>query len=125
MLTSSRSRAPAGDMSFKRLHQERFDCQHDRDEGESIGQDARDVEQLERNPDLEADAVRTPEQLHDEHDLPNQRQTGAGGGGEIGRELRQYDVTQAPPYPHAKYLRHVVESMVEGASTLAHGHDRD
>src|SRR5262244_820607 len=61
MLTSSRSRAPAGDMSFKRLHQERFDCQHDRDEGESIGQDARDVEQLERNPDLEADAVRASE----------------------------------------------------------------
>src|SRR6266699_3492230 len=50
--TSSRSRTPAGDMSFKRLHQERFDHQHDGDEGESIGQDARDVEQLERNPDL-------------------------------------------------------------------------
>jgi hypothetical protein len=29
-------------MSFKRLHQERFDCQHDRDEGESISQDAHD-----------------------------------------------------------------------------------
>jgi hypothetical protein len=33
-------------MSFKRLHQKRFDCQHDGDEGESIGQDAGDVEQL-------------------------------------------------------------------------------
>src|ERR1043165_6576028 len=53
MLTSSRPRAPAGDMSFKRLHQKRFDCQHDGDEGESIGQDARDVEQLKRDRDLE------------------------------------------------------------------------
>src|SRR5262249_4444884 len=109
MLTSSRSRAPTGDMSFKRLHQERFDCQHDGDEGESIGQDARDVEQLERNPDLEADAVRTPEQLDNEHNLPNQRQAGAGGGSEIGCELRQYDVAHARPRPHAKHLGHVVE----------------
>ena len=45
-------------MSFKRLHQERFDHQHDGDEGESIGQDTRHVEQLERDPDLEADAIR-------------------------------------------------------------------
>src|SRR5262249_36935885 len=37
MLTSSWPRAPAGDMSFKRLHQKRFDCQHDGDEDESIG----------------------------------------------------------------------------------------
>src|SRR5437764_6094863 len=81
MLTSSRPRAPAGDMSFKRLHQKRFDCQYDGDEGESIGQDARDVEQLERDPDLEANAVRTPEQLDNEHDLPNQRQAGKGGRG--------------------------------------------
>ena len=76
-------------MSFKRLHQEGFDRQHDGDEGESIGQDAGDVEQLERDPDLEADAVRTPEQLDDEHDLPDQRQAGARRCGEIGRELRQ------------------------------------
>ena len=60
-------------MSFKRLHQEGFDHQHDGDEGESIGQDAGHVEQLERDPDLEADAVRTAEQFDDEHDLPDQR----------------------------------------------------
>src|SRR5215813_14286761 len=65
MLTSSRPRAPAGDMSFKRLHHECFDCQHDGDEGESIGQDAGDVEQLKRHPDLEADAVRPPQELDD------------------------------------------------------------
>src|SRR5207302_1078457 len=82
----------------------------------SIGQDARDVEQLERNPDLEANAVRAPEQLDNEDDLPNQRQAGTGGRGEIGRELRQYDVAQARPCPHAKHLRHVVESVIERAS---------
>src|ERR671925_1094130 len=60
MLTSSRPRAPAGDMSLKRLHQKRFDCQHDGDEGESIGQDARDVEQLKRDPNFETNTVRAP-----------------------------------------------------------------
>src|SRR5919205_3551460 len=68
MLTSSRPRAPAGDMSFKRLHQKRFDCQHDGDEGESIGQDAGHVEQLERDPDLEAHAVGPSEQFYDQDD---------------------------------------------------------
>src|SRR5262245_39738703 len=77
MATSSRSRTPAGDMSFKRLHQEGFDCQHHGDEGESIGQDAGHVEQLEGDPDLEADAIGTPEQLDDQHDLPYERQPGA------------------------------------------------
>src|SRR5712692_3133129 len=69
--TSSRPGTPAGDMSFKRLHQERLDHQHDRDEGESIGQDLGHVEQLERDTDLESDAVGAPEQLDDEHDLPD------------------------------------------------------
>src|SRR5215468_4953992 len=68
MLTSSRPRAPAGDMSFKRLHPKRFDCQHDGDEGESIGQDAGDVEQLKGDPDLETDTVRPPEQFDNEHE---------------------------------------------------------
>src|SRR5262245_3368113 len=106
MLTSSRPRAPAGDMSFKRLHQKRFDCQHDGDESESIGQDARNVEQLERDPDLETDAVRPPEQFDNEHDFPNQRQAGAGGGSEIGRELWQYDVAQARPCSNHRAERH-------------------
>src|SRR3979409_1971294 len=73
MATSSRGRPPAGDMSFKRLHQERFDHQHHGDEGESIGENPGDVEYLERRPDLEADPVGAPEQLDDEHDLPHQR----------------------------------------------------
>src|ERR1700694_3526214 len=73
MQTSSRPGAPAGDMSFKRLHQECFDHQHDGDEGEGIGQEARDVEQLERDPDFEPDPVGTAEQFDDEHDLQYQR----------------------------------------------------
>src|SRR5262252_6558941 len=81
MATSSRSRAPAGGMSFKRLHHECFDCQHDGDEGESIGQDAGNVEQLKRHADLEADPVWPPQKLDDQHDLPDQRQTGTGGRG--------------------------------------------
>jgi len=61
MAMSSRSRTPAGNMSFKRLHQKGFGCQHDGDEGKSIGQDARDVEQLECDANLEADAIGPPE----------------------------------------------------------------
>ena len=116
---------PAGDMSFKRLHQEGFDRQHDGDEGQSIGEDARDVEQLERDPDLEADAVRPAEQLDDQHDLPDQRQAGAGRGREIGRELRQHDMAQARPRAHAEHLRHLVERAVERARALAHRDGRD
>src|SRR5450432_1790229 len=73
MRTSSRPGTPAGDMSFKRLHQECFDHQHDGDEGKGIGQEARDVEQLERDPDFEPDPIGTAEQLDDEDDLPYQR----------------------------------------------------
>src|SRR5215475_9233149 len=71
--TSSRSRSPTGDMSFNWLHQERFDHQHHGDEGESIGENSGHVEQLEGGPDLEAHPVGPPEQLDDEHDLPDQR----------------------------------------------------
>jgi hypothetical protein len=46
-------------MSFKRLHQKCFDRQHDGDEGESIGQDTGDVEQLKCDADLETDAIGT------------------------------------------------------------------
>src|SRR5437016_4812124 len=73
MLTSSRPGTPAGDMSFNGLHQKRFDHQHDGDEGESIGEDAGDIEQLERNPDLEPHPVRSSQQLDDQDDLPHQR----------------------------------------------------
>src|SRR5579862_3340163 len=42
--TSSRLETPAGNISFKRLHQKSFDRQHHHDEDQRIGQDAGDVE---------------------------------------------------------------------------------
>src|SRR4249920_1461720 len=125
MTMSSRSRTPAGDVSFKRLHQKGFDCKHDGDEGESICQHARDVEQLECDTDLEANAVGAPEQLDDEYDFPDQREAGTSGGREIGRKLRHYDVTHARPGLHAKDLRHVIERTIKRARTFTYGHGRD
>src|SRR5215204_6731134 len=58
MLTSSRPKPPAGCASFKGLHQKDLDRQYDRYEGERIGEDACDVEQLEGDANLESDAVR-------------------------------------------------------------------
>src|SRR2546423_15700358 len=72
-LDSSCPGTPTGDLSFKRLHQECFDYQHDCAEGESIGEYLGHVEQLECDPDLEPHAVGTPEQFDDKHDLPDQR----------------------------------------------------
>ena len=69
----------------------------DQDEGERVGQDQRDVEQLEIDLNLEADAVAAAEQLDHQDDLPDQRETGASGGEEIRRELRQDHVPQRPP----------------------------
>src|SRR5580692_6485255 len=94
MLTSSWAGPPAGDMSFNRLHQECFDRQHDDDEGNSIGEDAGDVEQLEGGADLEADPVRPPQQFHDQDDLPHQRQARARRRGEIWRQLRDQHMPQ-------------------------------
>ena len=92
MRTSSGPRPPAGDMAFKRLNHEGFDDQHHRGERQGVGEQQGDVEQLEGLVDLEADAVRPADQLDDQHDLPHQRQAGAGRGGDVGRELRQDDV---------------------------------
>src|SRR6266852_6337609 len=63
--TSSRPKSPAGCASFKGLHQQNLDRQHDGDEGERVGQDTCHIEQLERNANLESDAVRPAEQLDD------------------------------------------------------------
>src|ERR1700680_2067591 len=94
-------------MSFKRLNQKRFHGEHDRDEGESISQDARNVEQLERDPDLEADAVGPAEEFDDEYNLPDQRQARAGRSGERRGKLWEYDVTYAHPDAHSKNLGHL------------------
>lgn len=89
------TRAPARDTSFERLDHDDLDQQHDRDEGRRIGEKQRDVEQLEGDIHLKADAVRAADQFDDEHDLPHQRQARTHRGGEVRRELRQEDVAQA------------------------------
>src|SRR5271166_3840928 len=53
MRALSRARSPTGDMTFKGLDQQRFDDEHDRREGQRIGEQQRDVEQLERYIDFE------------------------------------------------------------------------
>src|SRR6202789_1654087 len=55
---SSRAESPTRDMTFKGLHRECFDDEHDRSEGQGIGEQERDVEQLEGGIDLESHAVR-------------------------------------------------------------------
>src|SRR5215831_10748190 len=74
MRTSSRSESPTGRASFKGLHQEGFDRQHDGGEAQRIGEDSCHIEQLERNTDLEPDPIGTPQEFDHQHDLPHQRQ---------------------------------------------------
>ena len=47
MRISNRLVAPAGRTSFKGLHQQIFDCEHDGDEGNGIAKDGRHVKKLE------------------------------------------------------------------------------
>src|SRR6476661_6790449 len=63
--------APAGRASFKGLHQQIFDCEHDGDEGDGVAKDGRHVEKLEVEVKLKADAVRPTEQLDHQNNLPN------------------------------------------------------
>src|ERR1700737_3159711 len=76
ILTSSCTGPPLRYAGFKRLHQHGFNDEDHRGEGERISQQARDVEQLESDADLETDAVRASEQFGNQDDLPNQRQAG-------------------------------------------------
>src|SRR4030088_2635182 len=87
--TSSCTGAPPRYPDFKRLHQHGLDGEHDRHETQRIGQQARDVEELEGHTDLEADAVRAAEQFGNQHDLPDQGKPGSRRGRDIGRQLRQ------------------------------------
>src|SRR5438874_12152913 len=73
--TSSRTGTPPICACLKRLHQHRLDDEHDSSKRQRIGQEPRRVEQLERDADLEADAVRPPQEFCNEHDLPHQRQS--------------------------------------------------
>jgi hypothetical protein len=47
MSTLSGAAAPTGCMSFKGLHQKKFDKKHDCYEGQGIGKNGRDIEELE------------------------------------------------------------------------------
>src|SRR3984957_19204360 len=49
---SSCAGSPTRDMAFKGLHRECFDDEHDRSEGQGVGEQERDVEQLEGGIDF-------------------------------------------------------------------------
>src|SRR3984957_19840833 len=84
---SSRAGSPTRDMTFKGLHRECFDDEHDRSEGQGVGEQERDVEQLEGGIDFEPHAVGPAHQLDHQHDLPHERQARARRRSEIGRKL--------------------------------------
>src|SRR5262249_25110667 len=69
---SSCTEPPAGYTGFKWLHQQGFDDQHDGGKAQRIGQQKRNVEELEGDTDFEADAVRPSEQFGNQHDFPDQ-----------------------------------------------------
>src|SRR3546814_632634 len=114
-----RAGPPAVDMGFKRLNHHEFNEQHDADEGQGIAEDGSHVEQLEIEMNLKADAVGAAEQFHHQYDLPDQRQAGAAGSGDKGKELRQHDVAQQLEAREAKCLRHLHEVGIKGARALA------
>ena len=72
MRISNRLVAPAGRTSFKGLHQQIFDCEHDGDEGDGVAENGRHVEELKVEVELEAYAVRAPKQLDHQNYLPDQ-----------------------------------------------------
>src|SRR5271157_1970204 len=121
---SSRARSPTGDMTFKGLHQERFDDEHDRCEGQRIREQQRDVEQLERDVDFETHPVRPAHQLDHQHDFPDEREARAGRGGDERRELRRDDVAQPFKPRKAEDESHFIESGVERSHALTYGDDR-
>src|SRR5271165_324087 len=106
---SSRARSPTGDVTFKGLHQERFDDEHDRGEGQRIREQQRDVEQLERDIDFETHSVRPTHQLDDQHDFPDERQARAGRRGKKRRQLRRNDVAQPLEPRKAEDRSHFIE----------------
>jgi hypothetical protein len=75
---SSRTWPPAGDMTFKGLDHACSDDQHDRREGQRIGEEQRDVEQLKRDIDFEPPAIRPAINSTTSRDLPD-RATGPRG----------------------------------------------
>src|SRR5215471_17887359 len=120
MRTSSRAESPTGRTSFKGLHQKRFDRQHDCGEAQGIGENTCHIEELERNTDLESDAVGPSQELDDEDDLPHQRQAGARRRRDVRTELRQDHVAEGAGARHGEHARHLVETGIERARAFAH-----
>ena len=69
---------PSADAALERLEQPPLDQLDDGDEGKRVGEDRGDVEQLEVDAELEADAVRAAEQLDLDHYFPVSAKTGDG-----------------------------------------------
>src|SRR5262252_7164151 len=87
MRTSSLPKSPTGRASFKGLHQQSVDREDDSNKGHSVGQNTGHIEQLERNSDLEPDAVWPAEQFDDKHYLPYQRQARSCRRRQVGGKL--------------------------------------
>src|ERR1700722_9979389 len=109
---SSRAGSPTRDMTFKGLHQECFDSEHDRSEGQGVGEHERDVEQLEGGIDFEPHPVWPAHEFNHENDLPNKRKTRAGRGGEIRRKLRRAKGGEPFQRREAEHSRHFIEPSV-------------
>src|SRR5437870_5395906 len=92
MWSSSRCEAPALGMKLEGLEDEVFDGEHHRHEAEAVAQNGANVEELEIVGDRVTDPVRPAEELDHENDLPDERQTRAGGSQDEWRKLRQEQV---------------------------------
>src|SRR5690606_7707235 len=119
-LMRRRSPPPAADMALERQKDRPFDQLDDRDERDRVRENAGDVEQLEVQRDLKADAARAPEQFGHQDDLPDQREARAGGSGDVGIELRQDHLAQRAPPADPVHRGHLEEALVERAGALAH-----
>src|SRR3954464_15969655 len=113
MSISSGGDAPAPGMSVQRLHDQAVDRQHDDREGEAVAEDSANVEELEIIRDRVADAVRPPEQLDHDNDLPDKSESGAGRRDDIGLELRQDGVPEAHRKGEAVGEPYLLERRVE------------
>src|SRR6516164_3434021 len=117
-----RSPAPSRQPPFQRLQNTPLHREYDSDEGERVGDQAPDVKKLEEDLDRVADAIWAAEQLDDQHDLPDQREPGAGSNQKKWRQLGQDDLVKGAPATEMEAPRHVREIAVESARTLAQGH---
>src|SRR5215212_8978344 len=104
---------------FPGLHKPELDNLHHRREGQRVGEDRRDIEELKGGVEFEAYPVRATNQFDHKHDLPDQRQTRARGGQEVRGKLREHKVTQNPTPSQAINLCHFQQVAVERPGALA------